>query len=214
MWIARYFSSSLGKKSLMAVTGCGLALFLLVHLAGNATSFWGREAFNRYAAHLRSFEFIVHLFEVGLLAFFLTHITTAIILYVEDLRARPQRYAMSKTKGRSLATRLMPYTGLLILVFLLIHLRNFRFAESSLPIADQVRALLHQPAFALFYMVALIGVGFHICHGLWSLWQSLGINHPKYNALLEKGAATVATIMAVLFFLIPLLALLSNSFLK
>lgn len=214
MWVTRYFSSSVGKKSLMAVTGCGLALFLMVHLAGNATAFWGRAAFDKYAARLHSFGVIVHVFEVVLLAFFLTHITTGIILYVENLRARPQRYAISKKEGRSLATRLMPYTGLLILVFLVIHLSNFRFSETTLPVAEAVRLLLHRPGFALFYMVALVGVGFHICHGLWSLLQSLGINHPKYNLFFEKGAVTVAVVVAALFFMIPLLALLSNGFLK
>lgn len=214
MWVGKYFSSSIGKKSLMAFTGGGLALFLLVHLAGNATSFWGRDAFNRYAARLHSFGVIVHVFEVVLLLFFLTHITTGVLLYIENLRARPQRYAISKKRGRNLATRMMPYTGLLIFVFLLVHLTNFRFAKSTLPEADAVRQLLHRPGFALFYMFALVGVGFHICHGLWSLWQSLGINHPKYNALLEKGAVTVATIVAALFFLMPLLALLSKGFLK
>ncbi|MEJ2689184.1 MAG: succinate dehydrogenase, partial [Deltaproteobacteria bacterium] len=96
MWVSRYFSSSLGKKSLMAVTGCGLAFFLLFHLAGNATSFWGSEAFNKYGARLHSFGFIVHVFEIVLLAFFLTHITTGIILFIENLLARPHRYAISK----------------------------------------------------------------------------------------------------------------------
>ncbi|MEJ2689185.1 MAG: succinate dehydrogenase, partial [Deltaproteobacteria bacterium] len=104
--------------------------------------------------------------------------------------------------------------GMLTLVFLIVHLKNFRFAKSTLPVADQVRQLLHQPVFALFYMFALVGVGFHICHGLWSLLQSLGVNHPKYNLLLEKGAVTAGTIIAALFFMIPLLALLVNGFLK
>ncbi len=187
MWVSRYFSSSLGKKSLMAVTGCGLALFLMVHLAGNATSFWGREAFNRYAARLHSFGIIVHVFEVVLLLFFLTHITTGVILYVEDLRARPQRYAISKKRGRNLATRLMPYTGLLTLVFLLVHLANFRFAGSTLPVADAVRHLLHRPGFALFYMFALVGVGFHICHGLWSLCRAWGSTTRNTMFFWKKG---------------------------
>lgn len=214
MWVCDYVSSSLGKKSLMALSGFFLAFFLLVHLAGNSTTFWGRDAFNSYAAHLHSLGIVIHLFEVVLLLFFLIHVITGVTLYIEDLKARPERYSVSKKKGRNLATRLMPYTGLLTFIFLLVHLSNFRLVEGRMPVADMVRQLLSRPGFALFYMISLVGVGFHICHGLWSMLQSLGINHPKYNTLLEKGAVTVATLVASIFSLIPLLAVLVDGFLK
>ena len=214
MWVSRYFTSSLGKKSLMAVSGWGLALFLMVHLAGNATTFFGRDVFNSYAAHLDALSVVVHCFEVLLLLFFLVHVFTGVTLYVENLKARPKRYKVSRIKGRNLASWLAPYTGFLTFVFLAVHLMNFRFAHLKLPVADAVRQLLHRPVFAFFYMIAMVGVGFHICHGLWSMLQSLGINHPKYNPLLEKGAVTVGIIMASIFFLIPLLALLVNGFLR
>jgi len=214
MWLAENLFSSIGKKGLMAVSGFFLALFLLAHLAGNSTSFFGREVFNSYAAHLHSLDFLIKIFEVLLLTIFLVHVLTGITLYLENFRSRPKRYAVSNTKGRSIATLLMPYTGLLTFFFLLIHLANFRFARLQEPIADAVRQLLSRPFFSLFYMLSITGLTFHISHGLWSFFQSLGCNHPKYNPFLEKGAVVVSLLIGSIFLLIPLLALTYDGFLK
>jgi succinate dehydrogenase / fumarate reductase cytochrome b subunit len=214
MWLTKNLFSSIGKKGLMAASGFFLALFLLAHLAGNSTSFVGRKAFNSYAAHLHSLGVLIKIFEVFLLTVFLVHVLTGVTLYLENFRSRPKRYAISSKKERRIATLLMPYTGLLTFFFLLIHLANFRFARLQVPIADAVRQLLSRPVFSLFYMLSITGLTFHISHGLWSMFQSLGCNHAKYNAFLEKGAVVVSLLIGSVFLLIPLLALTYDGFLR
>ena len=214
MWLVKKLSSSLGKKGLMAISGLFLSFFLLAHMIGNFTAFLGKETFNAYSAHLHALGPLIHLFELLLLAALLVHVTTAVVLFVQNLQSRPIRYAVSKTKGRSLATRLMPYTGLLTFIFLLVHLANFHFSPLKLTVAEAVRLQLHKPAFALFYMLSVVGVALHSSHGLWSLFQSIGWNHPKYNPLLEKGAVALSVVIGTVFFLIPLLALTVEGFLR
>jgi succinate dehydrogenase / fumarate reductase cytochrome b subunit len=107
--IGSLYRSSVGKKSFMAASGLLLSLFLLTHLIGNSISFLGREAYNAYAEKLHSLGGLVYIFELGLLALFLVHIITGILLYFENLRARPARYAVNSCEGgRSWGSRTMP----------------------------------------------------------------------------------------------------------
>ena len=213
-WIGSLYRSSVGKKSIMAASGLLLSLFLLTHLIGNSISFWGREAYNSYAEKLHSLGVMVYIFEIGLLALFLIHIITGIILYLENLQARPSRYSVNSSEGgRSWGSRTMPYTGALIFVFIIVHLLNFHFTDKSLAVADLVRELLSRPPLAFFYIVSLLAVALHLSHGAWSLFQSIGFNHDKYNRLLLKGALAFSIVVGLVFILIPVLALVSRSFL-
>jgi len=213
-WIGSLYRSSIGKKSIMAASGLLLSLFLLTHLLGNSVSFLGRDAFNAYAAKLHSVGNLIYLFEAGLLTLFLIHIITGIILYMENLQARPSRYAVSTSEsGRSWGSRTMPYTGVIIIVFIIVHLFNFHFTDKSVPVADLVRKLLSRPGLAMFYIVSLLAVALHLSHGVWSLFQSIGFNHDKYNRLLLKGALAFSILVGTVFILIPVLALVSRSFL-
>ena len=213
-WIASLYRSSIGKKSIMAASGLLLSLFLLTHLLGNSVSFLGRDAFNAYAAKLHSIGNLIYVFETGLLTLFLIHILTGIILYVENLQARPSRYSVSTSEGgRSWGSRTMPYTGVIIVVFIIVHLLNFHFTDKSVPVADLVRELLSRPGLAMFYIVSLLAVALHLSHGVWSLFQSIGFNHDKYNRLLLKGALAFSIVVGLVFILIPVLALVSRSFL-
>jgi succinate dehydrogenase / fumarate reductase cytochrome b subunit len=208
-WINSLYRSSIGKKSIMAASGLLLSLFLLTHLLGNSVSFLGRDAFNAYAAKLHSVGNFIYVFEIGLLTLFLVHIFTGIILYLENLQARPSRYSVSTSEGgRSWGSRTMPYTGVIIIVFIIVHLLNFHFTDKSVPVADLVRELLSRPGLAAFYMVSL-----HLSHGAWSLFQTVGMNHDKYNGLLLKGALAFSILVGTVFILIPVLALVSRSFL-
>jgi len=208
------YRSSVGKKSIMAATGLLLAIFLLTHLLGNSVSFLGREAFNAYAEKLHSLGVFIPVFAVILLSLFLIHIITGIILFLENLGARPTRYAVNTGEGgRSLGSRTMPYTGAVILIFIIVHLINFHFTDKSIPAADLVRELLSRPGLAVFYIFSLLSVALHISHGAWSLFQSIGLNHEKYNDLLQKGALIFSIVVGTVFILIPLLALVSRSFL-
>jgi len=213
-WLGSLYRSSIGKKSIMAASGLLLALFLLAHLLGNSVSFLGREAFNAYAEKLHSVGSLIYLFEIGLLGLFLVHIITGIILYLENLGARPSRYSVNTSEGgRSLGSRTMPYTGVIILIFIIVHLMNFHFTDKSVPVADLVRQLLSRPGLASFYILSLLAVALHLSHGAWSLFQSIGLNHEKYNQLLLKGALVFSILVGTVFILIPVLALVSRSFL-
>ena len=208
------YRSSVGKKSIMAASGLLLSFFIVTHLLGNSVSFLGREAFNNYAERLHSLGVLIYLFEIGLLTLFLIHIITGIILYLENLQARPSRYAVNSIEGgRSLGSRTMPYTGVIILVFIIVHLMNFHFTDKSVPIADLVRELLSRPGLAFFYIFSFVALALHLSHGFWSLFQSIGFNHQKYNQLLLKGALVFSILVGTVFILIPVLTLVSRSFL-
>jgi len=213
-WITRTLTSSIGKKMLMAASGAFLLLFILIHLIGNSTSLLGRAAFLSYAAHLHSLGPLVSLFEILLLGIFCTHVTLAVLLFLENSRARPQRYAMVNSRGgRSPGSRTMIYSGTVILIFLVGHLLNFHFISHATPIADIVRTALRNPAIAIFYIIGVLALGLHVSHGFWSLFQSLGLNHPKYTMALEKKSAFLGLGVGLLFALIPVLALLLPGFL-
>lgn len=212
-WARQAISTSIGKKILMATSGAMLGLFLLAHLAGNATIFFGRETFNSYARHLHSLGVLLHVIELGLLLLFLVHILTAFILFLENAKARPVEYAVKRTENASPGARTMFYTGVIILLFLCVHLENFHFTDRTIVISDLLKKILSNPAFALYYIFSLGALGLHISHGFWSMFQTLGVNHPKYNTLLRTGALTVAVMIGAVFILIPCLAILYDRFL-
>ncbi len=206
--------SSIGKKALMALSGAGLGLFLLVHLLGNATVFLGRDAFLAHAASLRSLGALVPVLESVLLAIFLLHISLGMTLYLDNLKARPTPYLIKKAAGGStFGSRTMPYTGLIILIFLVVHCVSFRFSGPDLTSADLVRRNFHGPGPALFTIVSLLALILHGSHGFWGLFQSLGINHPRYDPLIRRGAWLVSLAGGVLFMLIPALTFFVHDFL-
>ena len=184
-WMTGILKSSIGRKTVMAITGLLLALFLFAHLAGNATSFLGRETFNAYAEHLHSLKYILPVLETGLLIIFLLHVFFGLALFFENLEARPERYALSANAGDwTFPARTMPYTGLLVLVFLFHHLARFHFGEYS-NVSDLVRDYLSRPVSGLFYIFCLLALTLHISHGFWSFFQTLGLNHPKFDRMIR-----------------------------
>lgn len=214
MTLSQTLRSSVGQKILMAVSGAMLSLFLFVHLVGISTTFFGSEAFNSYTEKLHSLGVLVSFFEVGLLAVFLLHIFLGITLFLQNNQARPVCYQVEKSSGgRTLGSRTMPYTGVVILIFIVVHLVNFHFADHSIPISDIVKNVLSKPAYAFFHISAMAVLALHISHGFWSLFQSLGINHPKYNATLRNGTLGAAILLSAIFILIPLCTLLIKEFL-
>ncbi|MCK4838570.1 MAG: succinate dehydrogenase cytochrome b subunit [Desulfobulbaceae bacterium] len=205
--------SSIGKKSVMASSGLLLSLFLLTHLAGNATSFLGREAFNSYATRLHSLGLLIPVFEAGLLALFIVHVAFGLNLFFENLEARPCRYEIDASAGgRTLASRTMPYTGLLVLVFIVHHLARLHFTEAA-TISDLVRDNLSLPVTAGYYIFSLLVLTLHISHGFWSMTQTLGLSHPKYDLLLNRLALALGITIGVVFMLIPIMAFFRPDFL-
>lgn len=214
MGISRFVRSSIGKKTVVSFTGACLGFFLLVHLAGNSTVFLGRSSFLNYAEHLHSLGPLLHLFELGLVFIFLCHLLFALLTYLENLKARPLPYAVNRSSGgRTFASQTMPYSGLIIFIFILVHLKTFHFTDHSITIADIVRHKLQSPSMCIFYIISLLALATHTSHGFWSLFQSFGINHPRYNSLLRQGAIVVSVLGGALYIAIPVATYLLTDFL-
>lgn len=208
IWVARIFTTSIGKKQLMAVTGLLFLVFLTTHLLGNLSVYGGQAAFNGYAEHLHALGKLLVVAEVGLIVTLIIHVTLAVILFFENRKARPIKYAVDKSGGggRTLSSRTMPYTGLLILAFVGFHLATF-----SHHIVDQSHQTIFQIAsevfankvFLIIYLAAMVVVALHVRHGLWSAFQTVGANHPKYMPFIEKFSVVFAVIVGVGFASLP-----------
>ena len=212
IWVVRIFTTSIGKKQLMAVSGLFFLLFLATHLLGNMSIYGGKGAFISYAEHLHALGKLLVVAEIGLIVALLIHVTLAVILFFENRKARPIPYAVDKTGGggRTFSSQTMPYTGLLILAFVIVHLLTF-----SHHIVDQTQRNIYQIADAvfsnigllIFYLAAMVIVALHVRHGLWSAFQTIGSNHPKYMPFIEWVSIIFAFIVAVGFGSLPLVIL-------
>lgn len=205
-WLIQTFSSSIGKKLLMAVTGLCFIGFLAAHLAGNLSLYAGGAAFNAYAEKLHSLGPILVVFELGLLALALIHVITGITLFIQNYKARSVPYETDEAAGgRTLSSLTMPYTGFIILGFVVFHLINFSFVDKSdRTIFEIVRAAFANPIYMIIYLVVMIIVALHVRHGFWSACQTLGVNHPKYMPALMVLSVIVALIIGFGFGLLPL----------
>ena len=186
-WLFNTLGSAIGKKLMMAITGLGFCGFLAVHLAGNLTIYGGKDSFNSYSDHLHAWGPLVTLAELGLLAFALVHILIGAFLFYQNLKARPQRYSVNKSAGgRSLGSRTMPYTGVILLAFVIFHLINFHFVDKTgTTIYELVSGAFNNPVYVIIYIIAVAIAAVHISHGFWSAFQTMGANHPKYMPLIR-----------------------------
>ena len=205
-WITRSLGSSIGKKLMMALTGLGFIGFLAGHLAGNLTIYGGKDAFNSYAEHLHSLGPLVTLAEIGLLTFAIIHIGTGLLLFYQNWKARPVRYAVDRRAGgRTLGSGTMPYTGLIMLVFIIVHLLNFHFVDKTdTTIFQIVSNAFENVTYVIFYVAAMIVVAIHISHGFWSAFQTLGANHPKYMPVIQGLGLAFSIIVGLGFGFIPI----------
>lgn len=204
-WLINTLGSSIGKKLLMALTGLGFISFLAGHLAGNLTIYGGKDAFNNYAAHLHALGPIVTAAELGLLFFAVIHIVTGAFLFYENLKARPERYKVNKCGGgRTIGSATMPYTGFLVLLFLIFHLLNFHFVDKTdTTIFQIVSDAFKSPVYVMIYVLAMVIVALHVSHGFWSAFQSLGANHPKYMPAIMTASIAIAVIFGIGFGFLP-----------
>jgi len=200
-WFTNTFGSSVGKKLMMAVTGLLFCVFLVLHLAGNLTIYMGKDAFNSYAEHLHSLGPLLSLAEWGLLIFAVIHISMGLLLFYQNFKARPERYAVNKRAGgRTLGSATMPYTGVILLLFVIYHLFNFHFVDKThTTIFQIVSNAFAQPSYVLIYTVAMIIAAVHVSHGFWSAFQTLGANHPKYTPFLRGLSLVFSLIVGIGF---------------
>ncbi|MEN8198933.1 MAG: succinate dehydrogenase cytochrome b subunit [Thermodesulfobacteriota bacterium] len=207
MWFIRFIRSSIGKKWIMAITGLCLLLFLCSHAAGNATLFSSVSLFQAYADQLHSHPLIVSVFSKGLTLVFMLHIITGILLFLQNRKARDIKYKVQKrvvSSGQGSST--MIYSGLFVLFFILLHTAAVSFGDHG-KIGLTISQLFSSYPVSLFYIIAFMGLALHLSHGFWSMLQTFGINHPRYNSLITRLTYIVPLFFLLIFGSIPLLFL-------
>lgn len=206
MWFISFVKSSIGKKTVMAASGLLLIAFLTVHAFGNAAIYMGGNYFQIYADALHGFPVLVWVFGVGLVLIFAAHIVTASVLYIESLEVRTSRYhVQTRVVENTFASRTMPYTGLVILVFLIVHVFGFVVAPAhDVPISVTVRELLSNVVYGLFYIVSFVCLAIHLSHGFWSMLQTFGVSHPRFDTFLVRSGIAVAVFFLLFFSGIPI----------
>lgn len=209
-WLLNIIGTSIGKKLMMAVTGLSFCFFLFIHLAGNLAVYGGKDVFNAHAERLHSFGLLITISECFLLFFAMIHIFNGANLFYENLVARPVKYSVKKSAGgSSLGSATMPYTGFLLLIFIVFHLFNFHFADKTNQTIFQILAnTFARPGYVITYVVAVLVAAIHISHGFWSAFQTIGANHPKYMPFIKIAGLAYSLIIGIGFGFIPLYILL------
>ena len=190
-----FLGSSIGRKVIMAVTGVILFGFVLGHLIGNLQVYLGPEALNHYGVLLRQLLHGAGLWVVRavMLTAVSLHIWAATSLTLESWRARPEGYREQKWKESTYASRTMRWGGVIILLFVIYHLLHLttgtvhpNFVEGDI-YHNFVTGFQSVPA-SLFYIIAMVALGLHLRHGVWSMCQTLGVSHPRYMRIAHAGA--------------------------
>jgi succinate dehydrogenase / fumarate reductase, cytochrome b subunit len=202
----RLFSSSVGTKLLIGLTGLALFVYLILHLAGNALIFAGPDIFNEYSHTLISNPLIIPI-EIGLLLLFLVHIYKAARMWVDNQAARPDKYQKKAYAGhtsrKSFASTSMIVSGIIIFFFVLVHVKQFKFGSwyqvaDSAEVRDLYRTeieVFQQPFWVLFYVVGTLVAGLHLRHGIASGFQSIGVDHPLYTRRLTMLGIVLAIVI-------------------
>lgn len=192
----------------MSITGLMLVGFLVAHLAGNLLIFKDADgsAFNAYA-HVLETNPLLPVAEGGLIVLFVVHLYLAFRVTMDNREARKNRYAVNASLGeRSLASSSMFISGAIILAFVIVHLLDFRFKERA---ADGLAAMLvrrlSEPVGAAVYLAGVLALGLHLSHAVRSALQTLGLNHPRFNGLIQKGAPLLAGLLFLGFACFPVL---------
>lgn len=216
----RVVASSVGTKLLIGITGLALFLYLIIHIAGNLMVFFGPDVFNKYAYTLEGNP-LIPIIEIGLLLIFLIHVYKTVRMFLKNQQARPARYQMKKYAGppsrKTLASSTMIFSGLWLLVFIIIHVKAFRYGtEYEWPAGGRDLYRLEMENFANpltvgFYVVSMLVVGSHLWHGISSAFQSLGVDQPRWTPRLLAAGKVIAVLIAGGFMVIAVWAYLSHT---
>jgi succinate dehydrogenase / fumarate reductase cytochrome b subunit len=218
-WVARTLKSSIGAKAVMALSGILLFGFVVVHLLGNLQVFGAPEAINHYGQALRDLGPILWVVRIGLLAVAAIHVFTALKLVRANQAARPVPYAMQASRQIKPATRLMWTSGLVLVGYTLFHLAHFTWGfvlhdyyHGKATLADgRVVHDVHSMMVRGFqvwwvsaaYLLSMLFLALHLCHAVPSFFQTLGVNHPKYQCLLRLLGPAIATVIFLGYASIP-----------
>ncbi len=225
-----YLRSTILSKTVMAVTGAFLILYLIIHVAGNLLIFIGKDAVNGWSEFLHSLGPLLWVFRILLILSAILHIITSIKLKVENWQAKPQRYAVRTYLKAKLTSRTMIWTGITILIFVVYHLLHFTFrvtnpehyypdiyqphnAVSSVLLErfDVYKMIVlgfKNPIISIVYIIGVILVGFHLDHAIQSMFQTLGYNQKHYFPTLQKCSTIFAIILVLCYISIPISILL------
>ncbi|KGA17018.1 succinate dehydrogenase cytochrome b subunit [freshwater metagenome] len=212
------YGTAVGKKYVMAITGIGLLGFVLFHMIGNLKMYMGQSDLNHYAHFLEKLLYpilpekaMLWILRGGLITMAVLHIHAAYSLTVLNKQARPVKYQSDRDyQVASFASRTMRYSGVIVLLFIIWHLLDLTFGAGSInsfvgtkdtkglkDVYGAVAFSLERVPVAIFYVLANIALGTHLFHGVWSLFQSLGWNNPRFNKWRRAIATAFATIIVV-----------------
>jgi len=213
--VTSLYRTSVGKKFFMAVSGFILIGFLVAHMVGNLKMYMGADSFNHYAEFLREvgYPILPHmaglwLFRIVLLACVGLHMLSAWQVYTQSRNARGSKYTKEESLSFAYASRTMRWGGVIIATFVIYHLFHFTIGTAH---PQFVHGEAYQNVIigfdnllvVAFYVLALIMVTFHLYHGLWSAFQTVGANHPKYNPIRRPLALVLALLLFAGFMTVP-----------
>jgi succinate dehydrogenase / fumarate reductase, cytochrome b subunit len=217
--MSNIFSSSIGKKLIMSLAGIFLIMFLLVHLGINLLIFKeSPEAFNK-AAHFMGTNPVIKIMEITLFGGFLLHMVYGVIVSLQNWMARPVGYKKTYNSQSSYFSKYMIHTAIVLSIFLVLHLFDFYVKAKFIGDVPEVfydgkpyhdLSALVTARFQIWwvdvvYVVALLGLGFHLNHGFQSAFQTLGLNHPVYTPIIKFIGVTYSILVTVGFISIPVL---------
>ncbi len=222
-WLTSFLTSSAGRKVLMSLTGLFLCSFLIAHMSGNLSLLLsdGGQAFNEYAKFMTTFP-LIKVLSIGTYVVIILHIVQGILLALKNRNSRPDKYVSKASgKGSTWASRNMALLGIIILVFLIIHLKSFWYQVKfgHIPTVNYgggeikdlytiVVTAFKNPLYVGFYLVSLAALAFHLVHGFQSAFQSLGIRHTKYTPIIKFAGYAFAILVPLGFAIQPLYILM------
>ena len=219
-WVVKFAKSSIGAKIVMGLTGLVLFGFVLIHMLGNLQIFMGQEAYNGYAAFLKGTAELLWSARLVLLASVLLHIASGLRLAWLNRAARPVAYTHKRFVKATLTSRTMALSGLVVMAFIIYHLLHFTLGVVQPEYFELVDAKGRHDAYSMFiygfrnvyiaasYMVAMVLLGMHLNHGASSMFQSLGLNHPRFNGLLQRVGPVFSIIIVLGNISMPIAVLL------
>ena len=214
----RFYDTTIGKKAVMAVSGVVLFGFIVGHLVGNLQIYAGADKVNHYAKFLQSMPGPLWGARIVLLLCLILHVWSAFELWLLAREARPVAYKKKSNPNSSYASRTMIWSGPIIGAFLIYHLLHFTFGtllpnglarleNGDVDVYQNLITGFSQPLVTLFYVIAVSLLGVHLYHGLWSMFQSLGVSHPSYTPRFKQFAAAASILISAGNISIPLAVL-------
>jgi succinate dehydrogenase / fumarate reductase cytochrome b subunit len=217
----RFYTTSVGKKVVMAITGFIVFGFVVVHLIGNLQIFSGPEKLNDYAAFLQGLGAGLWAFRAVLLVSVVLHVIAATQVTIQSWCARPKGYAVTRYQTTTYAARTMRWGGPIIALFVVYHLLHLTTGQlHPQPTGFIVQAGEHINVYnnivygfqiwwtSAIYIIAILAIALHFYHGVWSMMQTVGINHPRYNQWRRIGAVLFAVFVAAAGVSIPVAVLI------